>query len=78
MLTVVSFIFVLGVLIFFQTELDLSIWSPIFEYYADAPGGLSADYPAYIFGIGNAMMLVVSLWKRDDLRRWFPAKAKKA
>jgi len=68
-------IVLLGVLIFLQTELDLSIWSPIFEYYADAPGGLSADYPAYIFGIGNALMLVVSLWKRDDLRRWFPAKA---
>ena len=70
-------IVVLGGLIFLQTELDLYIWGPVFDYYPDAPGGLSADYPAYIFGIGNAIMLFLSLLKRDELRRWFPAKVKK-
>lgn len=67
---------ILGFLIFMQTELDLYIWGPIFDLYEDAPGGLSADYPGYIFGIGNAIMLIVSLWRREDLRRWFPARSK--
>jgi len=77
-LTFLLAIVILGALIFIQTELDTSIWVPIFDYYEDAPGGLSADYPGYLFGIGNAIMLIVSIWKRDDLRRWYPAKAKKS
>ena len=77
-LTFLLAIVILGVLIFIQTELDTYIWVPIFDYYEDAPGGLSADYPGYLFGIGNATMLIVSIWKRGDLRRWFPAKSKKS
>lgn len=39
--------------------------------------GFSADFPQQIYVVGNFLMLLFVLWKRTDMRRWFPAKVSK-
>ena len=38
--------------------------------------GYSSYYPPYLYMIGNSIMLVYLFFKRAELKRWFPARAK--
>ena len=70
---------VLGALILWQVSINDAVLEAfeVFENEDDFRG-FSADYPPWVYVIGNIIMLVFVLFKRADMRRWFPARAKKS
>jgi len=48
----------------------------VFDYDDDFRG-MSANIPPILYLLGNALMTGFSIWKRDDIRRWYLPRAKR-
>ena len=70
---------ILGALIVWQYWINDTILD-VFEVFDNENDfrGFSADFPQIVYVIGNFIMLLFVLWKRADMRRWFPAKAERS
>ena len=67
----------LGALIAWQLAISTTISDAFVDYESDDFRGLSSFFPVLVYFIGNFIMLILVIWKRADMRRWFPAKVKK-
>ncbi len=68
---------VLGGIIFWQEQIDLDIQDALISFEEeDGFRGISVEYPLYIYLGGNLLMGLVMWFKRNDIRRWFPARGK--
>jgi hypothetical protein len=65
----------LGIIVGWQYFLGDNIMEVfgVFDYNDDFRG-LSASIPPILYLLGNVLMTGFSIWKRDDIRRWFPAR----
>jgi hypothetical protein len=69
---------VLGALILWQYLINDAVLEAFGVYDSiDDFRGFSADFPPIIYVVGNILMFLFVLWKRADMKRWFPARVKK-
>jgi hypothetical protein len=65
----------LGALIAWQYMINENVLDAFGVYdNLDDYRGFSADFPPFVYVVGNLFMLLFVLWKRAEKRRWFPAK----
>jgi hypothetical protein len=68
----------LGLLILWQVVINETILDALTGWESeDDLRGFSAYFPPVVYVIGNFFMLIFVLRRRADMRRWFPARAKK-
>ena len=64
----------LGGILYWEYLIDQSVFTILGTTVEDR--GYSSYYPPYLYMIGNVIMIVYLFFKRGELKRWFPARAK--